>query len=73
VFLFFGGTLALFVASKGVVLDVSAEKIENIFMSRENNEYPKIANKSFGKVAEFRCVGTILKTKQACVIQLRAE
>jgi Holliday junction resolvasome RuvABC ATP-dependent DNA helicase subunit len=65
-------TLALFVASKEVVLDVSAEKTEEVFMSREQNAYPKIANKSFGKVAEFKYVGTTLKIKQACVMKLRA-
>jgi hypothetical protein len=53
-------TLALFVASKEV-LDVSAEKTGHIFMSREQNAYPKIANKSFGKVSKFKCVGTTLK------------
>jgi hypothetical protein len=66
-------TLALFVASQEFVLDVSAEKTENIFMSHERNAYPKIANKSFGKVAEFKCVGTTLKIKEACMIKLRAE
>jgi len=65
-------TLALFVANKEVVLDVGSEKTDNIFMSREQNAYPKIANKSFGKVAEFRCVGMTLKIKQACVMKLRA-
>ena len=57
------GTLAFFVASKEVVLDVSSEKTDNIFMSREQNAYPKIANKSFGKVAEFRRVVRTLKIK----------
>jgi hypothetical protein len=66
-------TLALFVASKEIVLDVSAEKTENIFTSREQNAYPTISNKSFGKVAEFKCVGTTLKIKQACMMKLSVE
>jgi hypothetical protein len=57
-------TLALFVAIKEVVIDVSAEKTGNIFMSPEQNPYPKIANTTFGKVAEFKCVGTTLKIKK---------
>jgi hypothetical protein len=57
-------TLALFVASKDVVTEVSAEKTGYIFMSRKQNAYPEIANKSFGKVAEFKCVGTALKIKR---------
>jgi hypothetical protein len=62
-------TKALAVASKEIGLELNAEKTKYMVISRDQHEgqnhNTKIANKSFEKVEQFRCLGTTLTNQNS--------
>jgi len=62
-------TGAVVVASKETELEASADKIKYMVMSRDQNagrsRKMKIDNSSFGRVEEFKCLGTTLSNQNS--------
>jgi sorting nexin-29 len=70
-------TEALVVASKGIGLEVKAEKTKYMVMSRNQNAGQnhniKVDNKSFKRVEQFKCLGTTLTNRNSIQEEIKSR